>query len=481
MSNRKSAAWLAAIALVACAAVVRAEDPKVEVEDAPGSIGKFSVIPLTLDDVKNPAAPAPMAPPVEPDRRGYPAPIDSPPFPNSDWVGPDPIVGERDTTPLYPLEKLLKGTSLGDFLSRNRIRTYGWIDIGGNISTSKKSNAPTSYNLVPNDILLDQAVFRVERYVDSVQTDHMDWGFRTSFLYGTDYRYTAGKGYFDGQLLKHNKLYGADIVEMYGILYIPNVAQGMTIKAGRYISPADIEAQLAPQNYMYTHSMMFTFDPYTYTGVNTVTKLSDQWQVEAGFHFGNDMAPWTNSAQINGLFMLQWKSKDNNDSLYGGVNSIGKGDYKNHHDNLQQVVLTWGHRFNAKYHMQTEMYYMWNYHALQGGTVIEGPPHSFAGSGAGARIKGKAEEWGGVNYFEIKLSDKDYLSIRNDVLDDVDGQRSGFRTLYTTHGIGLSHNFTDTITFRPEIRYEHSWNARAYDNGSRREQFMFAADVVFWF
>jgi hypothetical protein len=35
----------------------------------------------------------------------------------------------------------------------------------------------------------------------------------------------------------------------YGLMYVPNVAQGMVIKFGRYISPPDIEAQLAPDNY----------------------------------------------------------------------------------------------------------------------------------------------------------------------------------------------------------------------------------------
>ncbi len=58
-------------------------------------------------------------------------------------------------------------------------------------------------------------------------------------------------------------------MEAYGLIYIPNVAQGMVIKFGRYISPPDIEAQLALDNYLYTHSLMFTFDCYTQTGTHT--------------------------------------------------------------------------------------------------------------------------------------------------------------------------------------------------------------------
>src|SRR2546422_4863175 len=38
-------------------------------------------------------------------------------------------------------------------------------------------------------------LFRSERPVDSVQKDHVDWGFRSSFLYGSDYRYMTAGGW----------------------------------------------------------------------------------------------------------------------------------------------------------------------------------------------------------------------------------------------------------------------------------------------
>jgi len=36
----------------------------------------------------------------------------------------------------------------------------------------------------------------VKRVPDTVQTDHWDWGFRLTNLYGLDYRFTTAKGYF---------------------------------------------------------------------------------------------------------------------------------------------------------------------------------------------------------------------------------------------------------------------------------------------
>ena len=53
---------------------------------------------------------------------------------------------------------------------------------------------------------------------------------------------------------------------VYGDIYFP-VFQGMNVRVGRFISIPDIEAQLAPNNYTYVHSLTYTFDNYTNTGI----------------------------------------------------------------------------------------------------------------------------------------------------------------------------------------------------------------------
>jgi hypothetical protein len=210
--------------------------------------------------------------PQDQKRRALPAPL-GPLFPGSEYLGPTPLIGVPDTDPEYPLEKAL--WSAFPALKANRIKLYGWVNAGFDLSTSNHSNIPESYAIVPNKLELDQAVVRFERVPDTVQRDHVDWGFRLTPMYGIDYRWTTAQGWFSGQLLNHNRLYGFDPVEAYGLVYIPNVAQGMVIKFGRYISPPDIEAQLAPDNYLYTHSLMFTFDCYTQTGINAAIRLND--------------------------------------------------------------------------------------------------------------------------------------------------------------------------------------------------------------
>ena len=409
------------------------------------------------------------------DAKVLPSPLLSPPFPGSDWDG-GPIIGQESGDTYYPMQNLL-----GFDHNKSGIKVYGWVDAGANLSTSKNSNAPTSYDLVPNHVELDQVMLRFQRDPNLAQNDHLDWGFLVDNIYGTDYRYTIAKGIFSNQLLVNNNLYGYDAAQMYALLFVPNVAEGMLIKIGRFISPSDIEAQWAPDNYLYSHSLMFAVDPYTFTGAEARIKLSKYFQFEIGAHAGDDMAPWSNSANLNGLIMARWVSHDNNDSLYGGAPSLGKGYYSNGHDNLQQVVLTWGHHFNETIHMMTEAYYMWEKDALKGGTVTNGPPESyFMNTGAGSFIPGMSSAVGIVNYFEIFLSAKNYLSIRNDFLNDPQGNRTGYATAFSSHTIGLAHHFNDLITVRPEIRYETAYasDASPYDNGTRREQFTASTDLI---
>ena len=99
--------------------------------------------------------------------------------------------------------------------------------------------------------------------------------------------------------------------------------------------------------------------------------------------------------------------------------------------------LLWEHKFNDNFHTITEMYYIWQRNALTGGTVIDGPPHPFfPGVGPGKLIPGLSDSLGFVNYTAYKLSDKDRLVLRNDILADFQGQRLGFKTTYFEHTLG---------------------------------------------
>ena len=64
------------------------------------------------------------------------------------------------------------------------------------------------------------------------------------------------------------------------------------IRVGRFISLPDIEAQLAPNNYMYTHSMTYTFDNYTNTGLQATLAVTRNMFLQLGVTVGSDTVPW---------------------------------------------------------------------------------------------------------------------------------------------------------------------------------------------
>ena len=92
-----------------------------------------------------------------------------------------------------------------------------------------------------------------------------------------------------------------------------------------------------------------------------------------------------------------------------------------------------------------------------------------------------APEWATVNYVEKELSTKNYVSIRTDFLDDMKGQRTGYKTQYAEETLMWGHWVGNTVLLRPEIRFDHAFDRSAYDDGTRRSQFQLAMDVIFKF
>jgi hypothetical protein len=433
----------------------------------------------------------PKAAEKPPDRRAFPAPLPSPPMPSGEWQG-YPLIGVPPDTTQWPFMQAVQGTYLGDFLNTYRTRVYGWLNASANWSTSKNSNTPDSYWIVPNSVQLDQAVVRAERQVDSVQTDHIDIGFRSTALFGIDYRYMVAGGWWpaDTESLKHNFLYGLDFTEQYVDVYYPWLAQGMIVRVGRWIACPDIETQFAPDNYMGTHSILFTFDTYTQTGVMATVMLNKQWMVQACINAGNDMAPWYQGAIPCGMFGIRWVSQDNNDSVYAVLNQINNAQFRRFllngqpagHDNFNYPVVTWQHRFNDIVHTKTEGYFMWQRDTVLGGTVSIGPTKPYGGGGGiGADLPGLSLTYGAVNYTMFHLSRKDFITVRNECWKDQDGMRSGFPGTYSSHAIGLTHNFSPVLQIRPEIGYYRNWTMPAFDLGTRKDMVLCGFDVTLRF
>lgn len=429
--------------------------------------------------------------PTTPQRRSTPAPIVSPPFPSSDWpIGGTPVIGAPDTQ-TYPLMQAINE-------NKSRSKLYGWLEVGANGSTNNRGNAakgipanfPSAYDEYSNTVQLDQLAVFYERLPDTVQTSHFDWGWRLSALYGVDYRFTTAKGMLSQQFLVKNAQYGFDPVMVYMDLYFPKVAQGMDVRIGRYISLPDIEAQLAPNNYTYSHSILYTFDCYTQTGVNATVKINNHWTVQGGLSPGCDVMPWTTDAKVTGNTCVVYTWHNGGDTSNTCDNTINDGKYA--YNNLTAYYETWYHRFNAHWHTDTEGWYqymkdtpnMYWYYGTDPATGVQytstathpwpeatnyipgkGVNLNFGAVCADPRLPASSQparcyapEWAITNYLEHNFwNNEASLNIRNEYVDDIKGQRTGTPARYEEHMIGFNFWVGSTITFRPEVSYIHAF------------------------
>jgi hypothetical protein len=422
--------------------------------------------------------------PNAPKRRGTPAPLNSPPFPSADWpIGGTQVIGAPDTQ-TYMLQQAISRDPVK--LSRNKI--YGWIAIGANGSTNNRgnaskaiaANAPSAYDEFPNTIVLNQAAIYSERLADTVQTDHIDWGYRIALLYGQDYRYTTAKGILSQQLLVKNAQYGFDPVMFYADIYMPKLGKGADLRIGRYISLPDIEAQLAPNNYTYSHSILYTYDCYTQLGANLTVKVNDHWTVQGGLSGGCDTMPWTTDAKPTGNTCVVFTWHNGGDALNTCDNTINDGKYA--YNNLTAFYETWYHKINDHWHTDTEGWYQYmrdtpNMYWYNTGTsptrATPWPEHTAAGStlNFGAvcvdpRLPASqqpatcyAPEWAITNYVEHDFHNHTAsLNIRNEIVNDIKGQRIGTPGYYEEHMVGFDFWTGSTVTFRPELSYVHSFS-----------------------
>ena len=476
-------------------------------------------------------APAdPKAPPSRrPESEVPPTPQTTPPMPFAEWPygGSTNLGVTRPSSIDSPLMAALGNTTFGQELNDNHIQIYGWLNAGGNLSSNsvKGGNSPAAYDYNPNTVQFDQAVIYFERLPDTVQKDHVDWGFRVAPIYGENYRYTTAYGLFSSQLLNQNLNNGFDIPMAYAELFVPQVMDGLMFRLGRYISIPDIEAQLAPNNYMYTHSLTYTFDNYTNTGLEMTLAANKNWMFQLGLVVGTEALPWHVGQMIanpapNPLYPgttmpkdpgavptitvgLRWTASDGKDDMNLVADGINGGQWG--YNNLQWYGFTYYHIFNEHWHIATEGYWEHQNNVLDannpaalaafnaGGTPFSPQYMPFnapglAQCGNAALFSCTADVYTGVMYLNYSPEPLDNISFRLEAFDDAQGQRTGTKTTYIESGIGWQHWFSPQIEIRPEFSFYKSLYGMAFNGNSnlgiaptRSTALIGSADIILHF
>ena len=221
-------------------------------------------------------------------RRGFPA-LTSPPFPFSDWpYGGSPVIGATDTSG-GPLMTAIYGKH-GKSWENSRIKIYGWINAGINLSTSNAhyGNAPASYYMsqLRSNWTRLLSMSNESLTPSSMTISTGDSGSRSFMPYGLSLH--DGKRLFQPATAEKNNGYGYDPVMAYVDLYFGQVANEMQTSASDIYFCQILKPNSRPTIH-YSHSILYTFDAYTQTGINVTTKLERPLDVPGWYSAGNDV------------------------------------------------------------------------------------------------------------------------------------------------------------------------------------------------
>ncbi len=357
------------------------------------------------------------------------------------------------------LMKYLQGTYYGDLLDTSGVAVSGWTSNTFTAATQTQGNLLTGLTLRPNQDLLHQNWLRIDRPVNR-DTAEPTVGFRIdSIVPGTDYRFTLAKGLFDSQLTANGgqpNLYGFDIPQFYADVRIPSVFDGLSVRAGRFFAPYGIDSIATVENVVGSRSYTDFYDPFTYTGVLTNLELNKAWTVQNGVILGPDIfiSP---AARASYVGTARWTPD-------------ARGSAR-----LSVLLTPRGYNVAERVNMESYVDLVWSYRLAPtrscGGEALFGWQSGVPGIG-------QATWYGLQAYLRQKLDPRTYLVGRVEFFDDLQGQRTGFRGLYSALTAGINFSPVPAFLIRPEVRFDTNDESRPFAGRAALFQAFFNAAVL---
>ena len=423
MSHRKGAALLAASAFLACAGLVRAAEPQ--------AVSAAAVSGLSLDrpvHLVDDAAP-----------------------PDTSIMG------------------LANKAGVDKSLTSNGLTIGGYVE--GSVTYNARDvrfNPGRVFDFENEDPTLNQLVLFIDKPVDT-KSKSFNMGGHVEMMWGADARLIHANGIFDHYGVGDGPNNQFDPTQFYLDFFIP-VGNGLTIRAGKFVTLLGQEVINPTGNALYSHSYLFGFAiPFTHMGVYGTYNVSDNFTIDLGVSRGWEQGFEDNNHNTIDVFGRgTWTINDKTGTKLlvtgiGGPEQAGNtGDYRY----VLDVIFT------TKVGDQLTL-------TVNGDWGYEG----HAGTDGGA-----AQWYGVAGYLGYELM-KDFLTlnVRGEWFDDADGAR-GLGTLGSVYEVtvGLdikplssNRNFA-SLHIRPEIRYDYSAGS-FFANGNKHDQWTAAVDAIFGF
>lgn len=334
-------------------------------------------------------------------------------------------------------------------------------------------NGPVAFNDRNGEYQMNQLWFTVERETHTGGYG-LDIGGRIDAMYGTDARFMTSTDGLDSDWNQSSRFYGAALPQ----LYMDVACNDWTFRFGKFFTFLEYEEDEATRNFFYSHSYTKEYgEPVTHTGMLGLYDLTEQWVFKAGIQRGwNQFEDNDGHDSLGFLGGFKWTSRDQRKTFAWGITSTEQGEDNN--VVMYDLVATCRITDRIEYVIQ----------------------HDWGQSYGGESERFLAGEWYGVTqylYYEINPHWK--AGARFEWFRDDDGRRvEGHGEGNATHHgefegnfyeltLGLNWTPTDTVRFRPEVRWD--WfegedgglGHRPYDAGDKNDQFLLGVDLIVLF
>jgi hypothetical protein len=339
------------------------------------------------------------------------------------------------------------------------INVGGWATAGiaGNPdSPESRTNGPVTFNNRANEFNAHQLYGFIEKAVDE-EGGKWDLGFRADIVYGIDAFYTT-QANFDDNLVSDgsSRLYKLAFPQAYATIFAP-IGNGITTKIGHFYTIIGNEVVTAPDNFFFSHAYTMQYgEPFTHTGILSSYPVNKNISITGGVVSG-----WDSFFQEPANFLggVTYTTDDERTSVAFSLitGDVNKGD--EHNRTMYSIVLNHDVTDSLHYTLQHDM---------------------------GIEEKSLAADsgkWYGVNqYLTYDVSDKIGVGTRLEWFRDEDGFRvNGNKAHFLAATVGLNYKPMSWLTLRPEVRYDHSIENSAYNDGLSNDQVLISADAIVHF
>jgi len=372
-----------------------------------------------------------------------------------------------EETSRTPLMLAMDQAGLGACLDKLGLKVSAYVE---GSYTFNFNNPPGNVNpgrvfdFESNKALMNQSELLLHRDVDTAGKE-FDVGFTVELLYGADAGFIHSSGLFDYYADPRSPENQLDLPQAYLSMFVP-VGGGLTVNAGKFITPFGQEYVNPTLNTLYSHGYLFDYSsPTSHTGVEGIYKIDDAWSAMLGVARG--WSPDETFRDNNGApDVLGYVAYAPNDQLALQVNVIGGPEQ--YHNNVDYRYLF---EFLANYKPSKDS--PWKF-AAQADYGFEQNANVYVGGTA---------YWYGVGLWASYAVNK-YLSIntRGEWFEDDGGSRTGLTGNFyeVTAGLGITplpeDKWLKGLVIRPELRYDISEKA-AFNDFTRHDQATFAIDA----